>query len=79
MHDIIEDHIGKARVWNLFALYNTPDFHNVSYFEQMKRRLYTKDNNHYKQWSYLGESQENWYWSTVENRFIKYINGKKLK
>ena len=79
MHDTSEDHIGKARIWNLFALNTTPDFHKISYFDQMKRRLYTKDNNYYKQWSYLGESQENWYWSDVENDFIKYINGKRIK
>ena len=57
----------------------TPNFHTIAYLDQMKRRLYTKDNNHYNKWKFLGESQENWYWSTKENRFIKYINGKKLK
>lgn len=35
----------------------------------------TKDNNYYKQWSYLSESQENWYF--VNNSWKKYINGKK--
>lgn len=71
--------IHKARIWNLYAMNLTPKFHTIDYLEQMKRRLYTKDNNHYNRWWFLGESQENWYWSTEENRFIKYINGKKLK
>lgn len=43
----------------------------------MKRRLYTKDNNHYKQWADLGESEENWYF--VDGEWVKYRNGKKIK
>ena len=56
-----------------------PEWHCEEYFNQMKRRLYTKDNNHYKQWADLGESEENWYWSQSENKFIKYINGKRVE
>lgn len=55
-----------------------PKWHTETYFNQMKRRLYTKDKEYYKQWASLGESNCNWYWSQKENRFIKYINGKKL-
>lgn len=36
----------------------------------MKKRLYTKDNEHYKQWKILGESYENWYW--VNNKWKIY-------
>ena len=54
--------IHKARIWNLYALDNTPDFHTSAYFDNMKRRLYTKNHEHYKQWESLGESYENWYW-----------------
>lgn len=53
-----------------------PYWHCREYYEQMKRRLYTKDTYHYKQWAYLGESQENWYWS--EGAFIKYVDGKRV-
>ena len=31
-----------------------PIFHTKEYFDQMKRRLYTKDPNHYSQWADLG-------------------------
>ena len=40
----------------------TPNFHTQEYFDNMKRRLYTKDNEHYKQFAHLGESYDNWYW-----------------
>lgn len=54
-----------------------PPFHTEEFFDQMKRRLYTKDNSHYAQWADLGESQENWYWSPSEQTIIKYVNGKR--
>lgn len=53
-----------------------PPFHNEDFFNQMKRRLYTKDNNHYRQYAHLGESQENWYF--VDGCIRKYINGKRV-
>ena len=53
-----------------------PSFHNEEFFNQMKRRLYTKDNNHYRQYAHLGESQENWYF--VDGCIRKYINGKRV-
>lgn len=57
----------------------TPDWHTQEYYDQMKRRLYTKAPEHYKHWAYLGESQENWYWSNELNKFIKYNNGKRIE
>lgn len=56
----------------------TPEWHCVEYYDQMKRRLYSKNPEHYKQWAHLGTSLENWYWLHEENRFIKYINGKRI-
>lgn len=56
-----------------------PPFHTQEYFDQMKRRLYTKNPEHYKQWAHLGRSDENWYWSPTENKFIKYVNGKRIE
>jgi hypothetical protein len=44
---------------------------------KMKRRLYSKDNEHYKQWAYLGESEVNWYF--VDGEWRKYINGKRIE
>lgn len=55
-----------------------PKFHIPEYFEQMKRRLYTKNNEYYKQWKYLGTSDVNWYWSHEKQEFIKYKNGKRI-
>ena len=49
----------------------------TEYFKQIKRRLYTKDKEHYSYWSELGESNENWYW--VDNQWKKYVNGKIVK
>ncbi len=55
-----------------------PTFHTQEYFKQMKRRLYTKDPVYYEEWAYLGESEDNWYWSPSEGKFIKYRNGKRI-
>ena len=53
-----------------------PPFHTEAYFNQMKRRLYTKDNEHYKQWSHIGESDVNWY--CVDGEWRYYRNGKRI-
>lgn len=55
----------------------TPNFHTQEYFDQMKRRLYTKNKEHYSQWAYLGESDVNWYF--VDGEWRKYINGKRIE
>jgi hypothetical protein len=67
-----------AHYWNAMAEEVKPPFHTKLFLNQMKRRLYTKDNNHYAQWAHLGESQENWYWSPTEQKIIKYVNGKRI-
>ena len=54
-----------------------PSFHTQEYFDQMKRRLYTKDPVHYEQWAHLGTSEVNWYF--VENEWRYYKNGKRVK
>lgn len=59
------------------ALKCTPKFHTEEFFNQMKRRLYTKNPQHYSLWSYLGTSQENWYF--VDGVMRKYINGKRIE
>ena len=54
-----------------------PCFHTQEYFDQMKRRLYTKDPEYYKQWADLGKSAENWYF--VDGSWRKYVNGKRVE
>ena len=54
-----------------------PDWHTQEYYTQMKKRLYTKDPEHYKQWADLGESGGNWY--CVDGSWRKYVNGKRVE
>ena len=65
-----------AEQWNNEALRYTPYWHNDKFITQMKRRLYTKDNNHYSQWEKLGESDINMYY--VNNEWRYYRNGRKI-
>lgn len=55
----------------------TPPFHTQEYFDQMKRRLFEKNEEHYKQWAHLGKSKENWYF--VDGEWRKYVNGKRIE
>ena len=66
-----------AAFWNSQAEAYRPDFHTPEYFDQMKRRLYTKDPNHYAQWAHLGTSEVNWYF--VDGEWRHYRNGKLIK
>lgn len=68
---------GVAFLHSKYADKIRPDWHTYEYYDQMKRRLYTKDPKHYKQWSHLGESEENWYF--VDGEWRKYVNGKRIK
>lgn len=54
-----------------------PLFHTEEFFNQMKRRLYTKNPQHYSQWSKLGKSEENWYF--VDGVMRRYVNGKRIE
>lgn len=65
-----------AKEWSERAFEYKPEFHTEEYFNQMKRRLYTKDKLFYKQWEDLGESDVNWYF--VDNEWKYYKNGKKI-
>ena len=57
----------------------TPAFHTPEFIKQMKRRLYTKNPEHYKQWAEFGESQDNYYWSPTKRAWLMYRNGKHLE
>ena len=70
--------IRLAMEWSEKSFEYKPPFHTQEYFDQMKRRLFTKNAVYYIQWAYLGESEDNWYWSHKENKFIKYRNGKRI-
>ena len=65
----------EANSWN--ATLTRPSWHTQEYYDQMKRRLYTKDPEHYKQWGHLGKSEVNWYY--VDGDWRTYKNGKRLK
>lgn len=57
----------------------TPPFHTPEFIKQMKRRLYTKNPEHYKDWDEFGESQDNYYWSPTKKAWLMYRNGKHLE
>lgn len=60
-----------ANIYSINADKIRPPFQTEAYFNQMKRRLFTKDNEHYKQWSHLGESDVNWYYVDGEWRYYR--------
>lgn len=66
-----------ARKMSEQAMAFKPNFHTEEYFNQMKRRLFEKDEEYYKQWSYLGKSQQNHYY--VDGEWLIYENGKRIK
>lgn len=68
----------RAEVASQWCEQDRPSFHTEEFFNQMKRRLYTKNPEHYAKWADLGHSDENWYWSPSEQKIIKYINGKRV-
>lgn len=57
----------------------TPEFHTPAFVENMKRRLYTKNPEHYSQWESLGESDCNWYWSPTQQKWLVYREGKLIE
>ena len=60
-----------------YSVVYQPRFHTQEYFDQMKRRLFEKDEEHYKQWAHLGKSECNWYF--VDDEWRKYVNGKRIE
>lgn len=69
---------GRAEMSSQWCEKDRPPFHTEEFFNQMKRRLYTKNPVHYAQWAELGVSEENWYWSPREQKIIKYVKGKRV-
>lgn len=67
----------EATIANAYAGMYRPDWHTQEYYDQMKRRLYTKNPERYKQWADLGKSDCNWYF--VDGEWRKYVNGKRVE
>lgn len=76
LDDFRDGHIEHAKFFSFLADKFRPHFHTQEYFNQMKRRLFTKDNEYYKQWLHLGESDVNWYYVDGEWRY--YRGGKRI-
>ena len=68
-----------AKVYSDLADAICPEWHTQEYYDQMKRRLYTKNPLYYALWEYLGVSVENWYWSQEQGEWRKYVNGKRIE
>ena len=66
----------RAQRWNRIATATTPPFHTAEYLDNMKRRLYAKNPQHYFQFAHLGTSDINMYYVDGEWRY--YCNGKRL-
>lgn len=73
----INGHYNEASKVSEYATRITPDWHTQEYYDQMKRRLFEKDEEHYKQWAHLGKIDENWYF--VDGSWRKYVNGKRVE
>lgn len=72
----INDLPRAANGYSALADIHRPLFHTTPYFDSMKRRLYTKDPEHYAQWAHLGTSDVNWYY--VEGEWRYYQNSKRI-
>ena len=66
----------QVQHYNRLCEESKPYFHTEEFLNQMKRRLYTKDPDYYSIWSYLGISDENWYY--VNNEMRIYKKGKRI-
>lgn len=69
--------IESAKRNNAIANYLQPPFIDEPMQIQHRRRLYTKSPNLYPQFAGYGTSEENWY--VVDGKFLKYVNGKRIK
>lgn len=69
--------IRLAMEWSEKSFEYKPPFHTQEYFDQMKKRLFTKNAVYYIQWANLGTSDVNWYF--VDDEWRYYKNGKRVK
>ena len=68
---------GNAKVCSDLADLFTPSFLTDELCNQHKRRLFTKNPQHYAQFAEYGTSEENWYY--VDGSWRKYVNGKRVE
>lgn len=68
--------INNAEMFSRKAMTMTPDFLTQEYFDNFKKRLYTKDPEHYKMFESYGKTDVNMYF--VDGEWIRYINGKRV-
>ena len=57
----------------------TPEFHTEKFLIQMKRRLFSKNPEYYKQWESFGPSDEDWYWSPTQRKWLVYREGELIE
>lgn len=55
-----------------------PPFLTKEFCEHHQRRLYSHAPEKYPQFSHLGFSKENWYYDNINDKIVKYLNGKRL-
>ena len=68
--------VEKAEVFSKEAMKITPSFLTQEYMDNFKKRLYTKDKEHYKQYKDYGTTETNMYF--VNGEWIMYKNGKRI-
>lgn len=68
---------GNAKICSDLADLCTPSFLTDEMCNQHKRRLFTKNPQHYAQFAEYGTSKENWYF--VDGEWRKYVNGKRIE
>ena len=64
----------EAAKYSVLAERLTPNFLCQDYYDNFKRRLYTKDQKFYKQFEEYGTTYENWYY--LDGVWKIYVNGK---
>lgn len=67
-------YLSLAEEWGKKAVSVTPRFFCTPFFQQHRKRLYTKDPKYYVGWHDLGTSDENWY--AVNGKLLVYKDGR---
>ena len=70
-------YLSLAEEWGKKAVSDTPRFFCTPFYQQHRKRLYTKDPKHYVEWHDLGTSEENWYF--VDGKLLVYKEGKLIR
>lgn len=67
-------YLSLAEEWGKKAVSVTPRIFCTPFFQQHRKRLYTKDPKYYVGWHDLGTSDENWY--AVNGKLLVYKDGR---